>query len=306
MSGQSFRRGPNVSQYIANLNVQSPQDFSSQAGDALTGIDDSELALFTNTEFTNTEFLDSFDIGDGLDFDSGAAGVGKSEMNDISKAEDGEVDYGSGLSYGIPQHAQHLNPYPNASYDLSFASQAPFFAQQPTNQAIAPAQPRGSIPSRTSAVPAKRPHPITTSSPAIAAAGHNASSSNSLSTPLSATSPTDPESSARAAAEEDKRRRNTAASARFRVKKKQREQALEKTAREMTEKNEGLEKRIGELEQENRWLKNLLVEKNAGSAATSAPSSASESEKQAESETASASSSLSSSRKKARREEVEA
>jgi len=66
----------------------------------------------------------------------------------------------------------------------------------------------------------------------------------------------------RFAAEEDKRRRNTAASARFRVKKKQREQALEKTAKEMTEKAAGLEKRVQELEMENRWLKGLITEKD--------------------------------------------
>lgn len=84
----------------------------------------------------------------------------------------------------------------------------------------------------------------------------------------SAPSPNSPnapslEDSSRAAAEEDKRRRNTAASARFRVKKKQREQALEKTAKEMTDRAEKLERRIGVLEMENRWLRSLVVEKVA-------------------------------------------
>lgn len=76
------------------------------------------------------------------------------------------------------------------------------------------------------------------------------------STPLSI------EEASRLAAEEDKRRRNTAASARFRIKKKQREQALERTAKEMTEKVNALESRINQLEMENKWLKNLIVEKN--------------------------------------------
>ena len=66
----------------------------------------------------------------------------------------------------------------------------------------------------------------------------------------------------RFAGEEDKRRRNTAASARFRVKKKQREQALEKTAKEMTDRVSVLEARIGQLEMENKWLKGLITEKN--------------------------------------------
>ena len=72
------------------------------------------------------------------------------------------------------------------------------------------------------------------------------------------------EEESRRAAEEDKRRRNTAASARFRVKKKQREQALEKSTKEMTEKVTNMENRISQLETENKWLKNLLVDKNEG------------------------------------------
>lgn len=70
--------------------------------------------------------------------------------------------------------------------------------------------------------------------------------------------------SARHAAEEDKRRRNTAASARFRVKKKQREQALEKTAKEMTEKSQMLETKVQQLEMENKWLKGLITEREVG------------------------------------------
>ncbi|KAJ1719384.1 hypothetical protein LPJ53_005849 [Coemansia erecta] len=71
----------------------------------------------------------------------------------------------------------------------------------------------------------------------------------------------DPDNRVRAA-EEDKRRRNTAASARFRIKKKMKEQALERTAREMTAKAEALEKRVHELETETRWLKSLITEKD--------------------------------------------
>jgi len=74
------------------------------------------------------------------------------------------------------------------------------------------------------------------------------------------------EDTSRIAAEEDKRRRNTAASARFRVKKKQREQALEKTAKEMTEKVSVLESKVTQLEMENKWLKSLITEKNESSA----------------------------------------
>jgi len=70
------------------------------------------------------------------------------------------------------------------------------------------------------------------------------------------------EEAAKAAAEEDKRRRNTAASARFRVKKKQREQALEKREKDLSEKMSALQKRVGQLEQENGFLRSLVTEKN--------------------------------------------
>lgn len=66
----------------------------------------------------------------------------------------------------------------------------------------------------------------------------------------------------RAAAEEDKRRRNTAASARFRIKKKMREQQMERTAKELQEKVEALETKVVQLEMENQWLKDLVVAKN--------------------------------------------
>lgn len=100
---------------------------------------------------------------------------------------------------------------------------------------------------------------------------------SSITSPVSATSPAAPrvgekrksvtasnDESARVAAEEDKRRRNTAASARFRVKKKQREQALEKTAKEMTDRAQVLETKVQQLEMENKWLKGLITEREVG------------------------------------------
>lgn len=62
--------------------------------------------------------------------------------------------------------------------------------------------------------------------------------------------------------DDDKRRRNTAASARFRMKKKLREQALEKTTKEMAENVEKLESKVKELEMEAKWLRALVVEKD--------------------------------------------
>ncbi|KAF8933964.1 hypothetical protein BGZ58_006032 [Dissophora ornata] len=73
----------------------------------------------------------------------------------------------------------------------------------------------------------------------------------------------DPDYLQKVAAEEDKRRRNTAASARFRYKKKLREQALEQTAKEQTVRAETLEARVKELEMEVKWLRGLIVEKDS-------------------------------------------
>lgn len=84
-----------------------------------------------------------------------------------------------------------------------------------------------------------------------------------LSPVTSPTSPTSNETpSSRLAAEEDKRRRNTAASARFRVKKKQREQALERQAKDLADKTKTLEDRVSRLETENEWLRGLVVERD--------------------------------------------
>jgi Basic region leucine zipper len=58
---------------------------------------------------------------------------------------------------------------------------------------------------------------------------------------------------------EDKRRRNTAASARFRLKKKEREAALEKRAKELEVKVNELERECEGLRRENGWLKGLVV-----------------------------------------------
>jgi hypothetical protein len=61
-------------------------------------------------------------------------------------------------------------------------------------------------------------------------------------------------------ADEDKRKRNQAASARFRQKKKQREQLME-TSREMQDRTKKLEAENDGLKKENIFLKKLLVEK---------------------------------------------
>ncbi|ORY57714.1 hypothetical protein BCR35DRAFT_309613 [Leucosporidium creatinivorum] len=62
--------------------------------------------------------------------------------------------------------------------------------------------------------------------------------------------------------EEDKRRRNTAASARFRAKKKQRDQQLQQTSIQLREKVQDLEKEKTSLKAENTWLRDLVSERS--------------------------------------------
>ncbi|KAI0724195.1 hypothetical protein C8T65DRAFT_704108 [Cerioporus squamosus] len=61
---------------------------------------------------------------------------------------------------------------------------------------------------------------------------------------------------------EDKRRRNTAASARFRIKKKQWTLNLERTISDLSGRVEELEREASELRRENGWLKEIVMLKS--------------------------------------------
>ncbi|GAA5886931.1 hypothetical protein JCM6882_009389 [Rhodosporidiobolus microsporus] len=61
--------------------------------------------------------------------------------------------------------------------------------------------------------------------------------------------------------EEDKRRRNTEASARFRAKKKLRDQELQQSSASLRERVANLEKEKESLTNENRWLRDIVAEK---------------------------------------------
>lgn len=58
---------------------------------------------------------------------------------------------------------------------------------------------------------------------------------------------------------EDKRRRNTEASARFRLKKKERLESMEQTMNQLQQRAEVLEKEAGELRRENGWLREMVI-----------------------------------------------
>ncbi|EWC45839.1 hypothetical protein DRE_04846 [Drechslerella stenobrocha 248] len=150
-------------------------------------------------------------------------------------------------SHAQPQQQPHL---PSAA---ATSSQQP---QRPRSLAILPQ------PSHTS--PGSGPNASAYTSPVSSTNTlSNSSSLKRKSIALeSASSPRSLEEASRLIAEEDKRRRNTAASARFRVKKKQRENALESHAKDLETKVQELKGRVTTLENENKWLKDLLMEKH--------------------------------------------
>jgi len=213
------RRGPNVSEYIANLNaIPTAQDIQNSQDNF--NLDD-DLAMFTNTQF--------------FDFDVGHTAADLQEEN---------FDGLGGQS--VVSETMEMKPLDFTNGDFNFLD-------------FNFAQPQAFENGVTHA-----PAPIQTYNSSAAGSPRSGLISPQVGEKRKASSPVEEnyEDASRVAAEEDKRRRNTAASARFRVKKKQREQALEKSAKEMSDKVAALEGRINQLETENKWLKNLIVEKN--------------------------------------------
>jgi Basic region leucine zipper len=232
MSGYHGRTGPNFSQYINNLNtIPQPYDQDFVPTDDLNL--DQELALFTNTDFTDFDNLAPLPDS-ALNFDLGDSN--KSSGNDI-KYED-----------LLASATSSANPQP---------ANVPYYPTYPP--AIQPAPPASTYPQAANYSSPAGSSPVSSES-ATQSTGLKRKADS-----VTATSPQQqlpPDQQSRLAAEEDKRRRNTAASARFRVKKKQREQALERTVKEVNDKNTALEAKVNQLEMENKWLKNLIIEKN--------------------------------------------
>jgi len=220
-----------VSEYIANLNaVPSAQDLQNSNADNFNL--DEDLAMFTNTQFFD------FDLGQDADLQTSNYGVDGREAQSLPAEE---VDLKQ-LDFSL--HGDFSFPDFNA-----FSESTTFNHTTGLPPPIQTSQPLYHTSSSASSP---------TAPPQSAGAGSKRKA-DSVSSPGDAGSFED---ASRLAAEEDKRRRNTAASARFRVKKKQREQALERSAKEMSDKVAALEGRINQLETENKWLKNLITEKN--------------------------------------------
>jgi len=228
MSEYRESRGPNLTQFLNNLNsLTSPYEQEHYGGGEELDLSQ-DLAMFTNTDFTH------FDIPPLPE-----EGAFNFEMNE--QKNDANVKYEDLLAGAEP--IQGFNHPPAVSASTAEPSQ--YYSSY--NTPIQPAPAHGFGPVETQLSPA-----ASTSGPASGRRKADPVSPNTLTS----------EEKSRLAAEEDKRRRNTAASARFRIKKKQREQALERTVKEVQEKNDKLEAKLSQLEMENKWLKDLITEKN--------------------------------------------
>jgi len=232
MASYNGRRAPNVSQYIATLNtIPSPREMAMQQQEPFNFEED--LAMFTNAQF--------------FDFDM---------SNTIGHRGPDYVPQSDSLKQELPQQTPGSEGLEFLNGELSLPETFNFQDVMPNQSGLPPliSQPSYSHSLASSASPVSPPNGLA-SGPQVG----EKRKSDAVMDPSHAQSL---EEASRMAAEEDKRRRNTAASARFRIKKKQREQALERSAKEMSDKVSQLEARIGQLETENKWLKNLITEKN--------------------------------------------
>ncbi|EXJ76992.1 hypothetical protein A1O3_10149 [Capronia epimyces CBS 606.96] len=227
MSSYRGRTGPNFSEYLNNLNtLASPYDQEHFSPDEIELSQD--LAMFTNTDFTHFD-IPSLPEDGSFNFD-----VNESKNNPNIKYED------------LLSSSEPVQNYPPPNIETSAAESSQYYSTYNTPIQPAPAGGAGNVEHRSS------PSVSVTGPPSGSRRKGDAIDPNALSA----------EERSRLAAEEDKRRRNTAASARFRVKKKQREQALERTVKEIQDRNAKLEARLSQLEMENKWLKDLITEKN--------------------------------------------
>ncbi|KAF5669394.1 regulatory cys-3 [Fusarium denticulatum] len=248
MSNFNGRRGPNVSQYLRDLNAINRQETAHEEPFNM----EEDLALFTNTQFFD------FETNQTTDYQAQPLKV------DIEAAQ--STSPSDGMT-PAPSVVGDINPnsFDFIQGDFSFPDFTSTYPSTPLNgfadgaQNFPSMQPNASTGYQPVQQQQQASHYGQQATPQPSAEKRGSESG-----PGAGRGSLNFEEASRHAAEEDKRRRNTAASARFRIKKKQREQALEKSAKEMSEKVSVLESKVQQLEMENKWLKNLLVEKNEG------------------------------------------
>ncbi|KAK6499578.1 hypothetical protein TWF481_009942 [Arthrobotrys musiformis] len=260
-----------MSQYSANLNLINPMYGTAEPIE--DAFDQSNLDLFANADFFDWDMGQSIHTAIGgnetdrdvdkkmetptsttsLDVFGGDASL-ESYMN--------SVDFSQLSSFMMgdfpPPPPPPPPPQQNSHITAVTSSQPSHGHQRPRNLAILPQPSHATHALAQNGSSSSYTSPI---SPATSIINPNPLKRKSSTLGLDS-SPRSLEESSRVAAEEDKRRRNTAASARFRVKKKQREQALESHAKDLETKVQELNGKVTTLENENKWLKDLLMEKH--------------------------------------------
>ncbi|KAJ5570447.1 uncharacterized protein N7459_009877 [Penicillium hispanicum] len=254
MAGYNGRRAPNFSQYLDDLNaIPSAYDQALQQQQQQNAFNvDDELALFTNAEFFDFDHFGNLGLPT---FDSVDEKTTHAESMSDQSPQNADMKFLDFLSDGlgnVTDFQPDLNGV-NGSMQMPPASfsAVPSAQNGPAAAHTAPAS-AAPMPAVQDVVPDSTPSPVSAPTPASGPKRKNTQKSTQASA----------EEAARNAAEEDKRRRNTAASARFRVKKKMREQALERSLKETNDKNDALQARVSQLELENHWLRGLIMEKN--------------------------------------------
>ena len=231
MASFTGRRAPNVSQYLANLNTIPSHEDQQAAADF--SLDDGNLDYLSTAEF--------------FDFDLSVPAPVDFQQHAPQPPQQQQQNNMTGMPEAphTPHSTKHILTSTSGpgyqfsefqTFPHSLAESPASIAPSPTNGLQGPYPPQANL---------------------FVQPGDKRKASTANLAPVA-----DLEVQSRFAAEEDKRRRNTAASARFRVKKKQREAALEKQSKEMTDKVTALENRINQLEMENKWLKGLITEKS--------------------------------------------
>ncbi|KAI5864074.1 hypothetical protein GGS23DRAFT_481151 [Durotheca rogersii] len=236
------RRGQavNVSQLLQDLN-RGPEPPAPMSEENLRSLDD-ELAMFTNTNFIDWDANESQQQQQ----PPRSVSVNLDTQSTTSPTEEGPIGGDlSAFDFNIPGDYNGFDFHPYSTPNVS-----PFSDNLANLQ---PIQPSSSYPQNGS--------PPSPYGPSMPQTGEKRKADAAAPPPRRQLSF---EEQSRLAAEEDKRRRNTAASARFRIKKKAREQALEKREKELSEKVGSLEGRIQTLETENKWLRELVMEKTGG------------------------------------------
>ncbi|EAT87355.2 hypothetical protein HBH56_049370 [Parastagonospora nodorum] len=243
MSAYKGHRGPNVSQYIANLNqlspTQGPLDEPVESGE--------DFSAFLNNEFfdINNNPIPGFDAPIDLEVDVTAEQSTQPGFGDNSR-----------------KHSIQTSADPSMEFNLNGDFQFTDFNNFGSTPLLDTSM--HGLPQQPNHYPLPNTYGSPSSSISPATQGFDQAAKKRKLDSIVPTTHESLDESVRVAAEEDKRRRNTAASARFRVKKKQREQALEQTAKEMQDKATRLEQKVQQLETENAWLKGLITEKNGG------------------------------------------